>query len=275
MRYDIDSLKEINRSYDYEHGMTRSDVDMANKYVEHIERTRSDTVPKAGDCVRYTTEDGDYYGKAHIEFNRDGECNICERPSVPFIWYDGNEGIKCFTSGGAWANIPTDQLVYIGREEKRFTDWGHCGSRGNGAVGFFAEVSVWEYIHPEPLYEGYTTEKWRKVHVSKVQDEDRERHDGYLYLTRGALSSECCNNIFRTDGEYSQFLRDYKAKVFHENYPNKSVVFCYREQRQRVSREQYDSLCLPVISIYYNGKRPAKIEYDDENKMVKTYFVTP
>ena len=273
MKYDKDSLIEINRSYHSDWGVTLSDVDMANKYVEHIERTRFDTVPKAGDRVRYTTRDGDYYGKAHIEYNRDGECNICERASDPFIRLDGDNGIKCSASGGTWANIPSDRLVYVGREEKCFTDWGHCGPRGNGAVDFFAEVSVWEYIHPEPLYEDYTTEKWRKMYVSKVSEQDRESHDGYLYLTHGALSSEHCTMAFRTESEYNQFLRDYKARVFPGHYSNQSVVFCYRVQPRRVSQEQYDSLRGPVISIYWSGQRPAKIEYDDEQKIATVYFV--
>ncbi len=41
-KYSIETLRERNVSYDHEHGLTQKDVDMANSYVELIERTRSE-----------------------------------------------------------------------------------------------------------------------------------------------------------------------------------------------------------------------------------------
>lgn len=63
-KYSIETLRAWNVSYDNEHGLTQKDVDMANSYVELIERTRSEITPQIGDRLVYVTEDGDYYGNA-------------------------------------------------------------------------------------------------------------------------------------------------------------------------------------------------------------------
>ena len=155
-KYEINSLIEMNDSYNNKHKVSQSDVDMANMYVELIESSRSEVAPQAGDMLRYTDKHGSYYAHAHIEENSDGICNICENPYDPFIWSYGT-GIKCSTSGGAWTGLPSGELKYVGKQEKTFRDWGHCGACANGAIRFKAEVSVWEYVHPAPLYGEFTT----------------------------------------------------------------------------------------------------------------------
>ena len=66
-KYSIETLRERNVSYDHQHWLTQEDVDMANSYVELIERTRSKITPQIGDRLVYVTEHGDYYGNALIE----------------------------------------------------------------------------------------------------------------------------------------------------------------------------------------------------------------
>ena len=87
-KYSIETLKERNVSYDHEHGLTQEDVDMANDYVELIERTRSEATPQIGDRLVYVTEHGDYYGHALIDdrHEKDGYLSVCEQPYVPFVW---------------------------------------------------------------------------------------------------------------------------------------------------------------------------------------------
>lgn len=63
-KYSIETLRERNVSYDHQHWLTQKDVDMANNYVELIERTRSEITPQIGDRLVYVTEHGDYYGNA-------------------------------------------------------------------------------------------------------------------------------------------------------------------------------------------------------------------
>lgn len=264
-KYNIESLIKKNPYYDKEHRVTQADVNMANSYVELIENTRSCTTPKAGDVLRYTNQHGDYYPYAHIENNSNGICNICESPSVPFIGAN-TVGIRCNTSGGSWGDLEACNLRYIGREDKYFCDWGHWGTCANGAVHFTAQVSVWEYIHPEPLYRDYTTEKWRKLYISRVSEERRKDNGGYLYDSMDGIA-------FRTENEFQQFLKDYKGEVFKGHWDNQSIVWCYRELQKQVSQQEYDTLALSQTSIYCNDKRSAKIKYDDENKTVIFHFV--
>lgn len=54
-KYSVETLRELNVSYDHEHGLTQKDVDMANSYVELIEQTRSEITPQIGDRLIYVT----------------------------------------------------------------------------------------------------------------------------------------------------------------------------------------------------------------------------
>ena len=102
-KYSIEKLKELNVSYDHEHWLTQEDVDMANTYVQLIERTRSEVTPQIGDRLVYVTEHGDYYGHALIDSRsaKEGCLSVCEQPHVPFVWKeDGN--IRLSVSGGAF-----------------------------------------------------------------------------------------------------------------------------------------------------------------------------
>lgn len=265
VKYNIKSLIELNPYYHSEHSVTQADVNMANTYVELIEKTRSNITPKPGDILKYTDSHGDYYSHAHIESNSDGMCDICQHPYVPFIYPDKKE-ICCNTSGGSWNNLESDSLKYIGKEQKCFCDWGHLGACGNGSVHFYAEVSVWEYIHPKPLYKDYTTEKWRKLYITRIPEDKRKEHQGYLYTSMRGPS-------FYTESEFQKFLMDYKGEVFSGHYDNQLIVWCYQEQQEVVSQNEYNALDLPVTSTYCNGKRPAKIKHDDENKTSILHFI--
>lgn len=266
-KYNIQSLIELNLHYNTEHRITQADVDMANTYVTLIKQTRSDVIPKTGDILRYTDEHGNYYPYAHIEYNRNGMCNICENPYVPFI-VSKTDGITCTTGGGAWDNLKTSNLKYIGKEEKHFCDWGHSGVCSNGSVHFTAKVSVWEYVHPKPLYKDYTTEKWRKLYISRIAEEQRKNYGDYLYKSDDGVD-------FHTESEFHKFLKEYKGEIFNGHCDNQLVIWCYKKQQTVISQEEFDTLDLPVTTTYCNGKRPAKIIHDDENKTTVFYFVMP
>ena len=101
-KYSIETLRERNVSYDHQHWLTQEDVDMANSYVELIERTRSEITPQIGDRLVYVTEHGDYYGNALIDSRsaKEGYLSVCEQPYVPFVWEeDGN--IRLSVSGNS------------------------------------------------------------------------------------------------------------------------------------------------------------------------------
>ncbi|WP_301875011.1 DUF4121 family protein, partial [Bacteroides caecimuris] len=87
-KYGIETLKTLNVLYDHEHWLTQEDVDMANRYVELIEQTRSEITPQTGDRLIYLSRHGDYYGNALIDSmdEKKGLLSICEQPYVPFVW---------------------------------------------------------------------------------------------------------------------------------------------------------------------------------------------
>lgn len=263
-KYNFESLEMINSRYCTKYKVTQDDVNMVNTYVALIENTRSNTIPKAGDVVRYTNQHGDYYPYAHINENCNGVCNICGESSVPFI-KPYKEEISCNTSGGQWNNLETSSLKFIGTEQKHFKDWGHLGACADGSVHFTAEVSIWEYVHPEPLYKDYTTKNWRKFYISRISEDERQNYGGYLYKSMDGIA-------FQTESEFHQFLSDFKGEIFSGNRSNQYVIWCYKEQQERISQEEFDALNLPKTSIYCNGKRPAKVKYDDENKTAIMYF---
>ena len=81
-KYTVETLKPLNTMYDHEHWLTQQDVDMANSYVELIERTRSEKTPQIGDRLIYVDRYGKHYGNALIEKREDpnGLISICEEP---------------------------------------------------------------------------------------------------------------------------------------------------------------------------------------------------
>lgn len=265
--YSIDTLKEINQSYDYRYRVSQSDVDKANAYVQLIESTRSNVQPKAGDRLRLTTKHGDYYSSAHIEgdypWGDEPSYNICECPYVPFIGITENkDGIWCSTSGGAWQGVPKDKLRYVGREKKLFCDWGHMGACAGGAMYFEAEVSVWEYAEPNPKYGTYTTKDWNRQYISFC--ENPKDGSPYRYFGDGMA--------YKDREDYLAWLKTHKGVEFEGNWPNQTVVFFYRTEHRFVTKEEYLSLDLPVDTRMWNGSIcNCKFEYDDENHKIIEY----
>lgn len=149
-KYTVETLKPLNILYDHEHRLTQQDVDMANGYVELIERTRSEKIPQVGDRLIYVDRYGKYYGNALIEKrkNTDGLISICEIPYIPFIWEE-YDGIGLSVSGGSFHHIDPLQLKFVRWTEGIFQDWGNCGACANGAVAFTAKVPLWSYSEPD------------------------------------------------------------------------------------------------------------------------------
>ena len=267
-KYTKETLTAINSRFCYAHykGITNSDLAMANDYVRLIESTRSSKIPKAGDRIRYTNKYGDYYECAHIEYITErGEVNICERPYVPFIGKNRiGDGIYCNTSGGAWTDIPSGELLYVGTEEKTFQDWGHDGACADGTVQFKANVSVWEYNENEQPYSTKTHNKMY-VYYRKEPDEYGYRFTG----TEGAMNSKAWKNEL----EFQAWLETVKGEVVKGNWNNQIIVWYWKQKEVHVSPTEYEALELPEDSMRMNGLRRCKREYDEKNHTVITYFV--
>lgn len=256
---DIENFYKINGLYHIEHGITKNDIKMAENYIDYIEKTRSDKIPKVGDIVKYTTEYGDYYGRALISANSGAnEIRICEQPYVPFICNTNNNDMSLSVSGGAFTHTNKSNLKYLGKEKRQFCDWGSCGACGNGAVKFEAEVSVWEYKKPNE-YGEYSTKDYDKMYIRKLE----KPTDGYIIFGNGIA--------FETEKDYQAFLKTYRAKEFDNGY--NTVIFYYKEENYLISKEEWQELeGYQIDTRKCNASIiTVKVKYDEENKRIKVY----
>lgn len=256
---DIENFYKINGLYHIEHGITKNDIKMAENYIDYIEKTRSDKIPKVGDIVKYTTEYGDYYGRALISANSGAnEIQICEQPYVPFICSTNNDDMSLSVSGGAFTHTNKSNLKYLGKEKRQFCDWGSCGACGNGAVKFEAEVSVWEYKENN-MFGEYSTKDYNKMYIKKKE----KPINGYIIFGDGIA--------FETEGDYQAFLKTYRAKEFDNGY--NTVIFYYKEENYLISKEEWQELeGYQIDTRKCNASIiTVKVKYDEENKRIKVY----
>lgn len=262
-KYTKETLEAINARYCDMHSINDSDLEMANRYVELIERTRSTTVPKAGDVLQLTNEYGEYYEHAHIEYTTEDRYggNVCEKPYVPFISpLKDVSGIACSTSGGAWANVDPAEMKYVGKTQKRFHDWGHYGGCADGAVEFEAEVSVWEWKHPK--CGEYTTKDYDKFYWDYSYKKDSEYK--YIITTAGCLS----HTAFKTKSEFDLWLHTFRGVIVD------NTVWCWKHGYKSVSPVEFEALEYPEDTMLYNGSvYRCKRAYDEEKHLITTYHV--
>lgn len=260
-KYTLETLLPMNISYDREHILRQSDVDMVNSLVEAIESSRSDSIPKIGDRMRHVNRHGDFYGHALLEKVRGDKISVSLQPYIPFVGI-GDPDIWIDVSGGPFTSIAPDKMKFIGWEDAKFKAWGHCGACANGTVSFTAKVPRWEYIEPEPLYGDFTTETWRKLYIRKDDDPDSR----YLYKSDYIA--------FRDDIEFERFKEDYAATVFPGNWSTQLVVWCFRDKTEILSEEEWNRLELPVREQMCNGRlTKVKIGKDMENHITTTYRI--
>lgn len=258
-KYTLETLLPLNVSYDREHILRQSDVDMVNRLVEVIEDSRSDSIPKIGDRMRHTDRHGDFYGHALLEKVRGDKISVCLQPYVPFVGI-GEPDIWIDVSGGPFSSIVPGDMKFTGWKEGMFKAWGHCGPCANGTVSFTAKVPVWEYIEPEPLYGDFTTETWRKLYIHKDTGPDSR------YLYKGDCIAFC------DDAEFDRFREDYEATVFPGNWEDRLVVWCFRKKTEFLPEDEWNRLALPVQERMRNC-RPTRVKIDkDMERHVTTFY---
>ena len=264
-KYSIETLRERNVSYDHQHWLTQEDVDMANSYVELIERTCSKITPQIGDRLVYVTEHGDYYGNALIDSRsaKEGYLSVCEQPYVPFVWEeDGN--IRLSVSGGAFHSVNPEELKFLKWTEGVFKDWGHCGACANGSVSFLAKVPLWFYAEPNPRYGDFTTETYRKFYLHKRE----ESENGNLY--------QGFDIAFRDEAEFRQFLKDYEGTVFKGNWDNQIVLWCFRREYVFLPSAECEKIKIPAVERKLNfHPEQVKIVKDMEKHITYFYRIKP
>lgn len=263
MKHTIESLKDNNgRFLGTHYRLTEADADMANEYTVLIEKSRSKLIPKAGDVVRYTNEYGEYYSFAHIDSVEGKEAYICVSAS-PFIHRSSNtNGFSFSTSGGPWYYIPTERMRYVGTDEKKFWNFGHCGACADGGIYFNATVNVWEYDENKMKYSTKERDKYFIYHHEEKTDL------GYHYTAhRNSMSS----HAWRTESDLQAWLRTFRADV--EPGYNCLVAWTYKEIQYHVSPDEFEKIDGIEDTMRCNGVRKCKRIYDDEKFIVHTYFV--
>lgn len=140
--YTIESLKVLNPNFQ-PHGIVTEinddDVNIVNTVIKNMELDRyiiGKAVP--GDSVRFTNENGTYYHYAMID-EIGNKVTICESPSA-FVMCNGDVVL----SGGRFKSVSPDKLVYIGKTERTFWTFGHCGACAHGSIYFKAFVNEFE-----------------------------------------------------------------------------------------------------------------------------------
>ena len=255
------TLRLNNRAYDREHGVCSLDVSKVNKLIWFLEKERSRNYPVPGDTVRYTDQYGNYFPQAHIKNISNGICTIREQAGV-YVARSGNTdcGTYFIDSGGSVAEIPLSSVKFKGRELKDFWTFGSCGACGGGAIYFKAKVNVWEYIHPEPYFEDYTTKHWRKSYIYK----DKPEYGTTRYYTERLT--------FNSRAELEQYIKIVRGKIFKGHNDKQEVLFSYYEIFCSKSPKDWNELDLPTFDIDWNGRRTAKYHVDDTNRTVIFYY---
>lgn len=251
---DKEEVKQLNQGY----SITEKDLKEVEDLINLIETTRSNSSPKVGDIVKFTSEHGDYYESAVISrIEEDGDIEICEHYPTPFVkrCNSKTKNIWISISGGPFCSIKADMFKYIGKDKSKF-----CYSEICEAKCFFATVNVWE-VKQKNRYEPYTTEKYNKMYIYK----NVEDFNPYTILGKGIA--------FTTEREYNIFLKTYRAKEFATDDNNVFVIFYYKEENFYISKNEWDNLqnCEIDTRLYNGSIITVKVQYDDINKKIKVY----
>nr|DAT99324.1 MAG TPA: protein of unknown function (DUF4121) [Caudoviricetes sp.] len=253
-KYTVETLKKENYHFDYEHGITESDVMKVNKIIDAIENSRSTERIQVGDVVQYTNEYGEYFPHAMIT-NIYDNTEICENGNM---YTNIHEGEFCHsTSGGSFSHHEMNGFTYIGKTTNIFWTFGHNGACANGGVYFTATVNLWECNDNKEMFSTKTHDKYYLSH--------RKSDSDYQYFIE--------NHAWRTEEEMQAWLRTHRAIVTGKTWGG-SVIWTYKEVVHHCSNTEYDALNVTEDIFLMNGnKRRCKRVYDDENCILHTYFV--
>ena len=263
--YTLETLTKINQRFTGTHfELQQSDVDMANKYVEIIEKSRSKEMPKVGDIVRYTNEYGNYYHSAMIDSIDGNDVVLCERGNSYISLTENEKDILLSTSGGSFPYTTLDKFKYIGTTERSFWRFGHCGACADGGIDFYATVSVWECNVNE---QRFSTKTHDKYYISY----SKESSDMGYHFTATKDATSC--NAWKNEKDLQAWLRTFRAEIQKGYWENQLIVWTYKHIKHQVSPTEYEKISGIEDVMCCNGNRKCKRVYDDENFTVHTYFV--
>ena len=234
----METLKKENYHFDYEHGITESDVMKVNKIIDMIENSRSTERVQVGDVVQYTNEYGEYFPHAIItKINDDAE--ICEHGGMYINIYEGE--FYHSTSGGSFSHYEMDKFTYIGKTTNTFWTFGHNGACANGGIYFTATVNLWECNDNKEMFSTKTHDKYYLSH--------RKSDSDYQYFaSHNAMSCYA----WKTEEEMQAWLRTHRAIVTGKTWGG-SVIWTYKEVEHHCSNTEYNALNATEDIFLMNG----------------------
>lgn len=255
-KYSVQTLLPLNVSYDYEYRLNEKDVQNVNGIVEQLENERLKTIPKPGDMVLYTSKHGDYLPDCLIECYDNLGIKVITMPCIPCVIKTAS-GLNCMPGRGSETYLSADKLKYVGKTRSLFKIYGTQGVCRDGFVHFYAEVNLWEYKEPDPLYGEFTTKDWGKIYLRKVNTENA------LY------SSD--KITFRDEDSFQRFLKAYQGKIFPGNYPDQIVVWCYKDVLKKIPVTEWEKVNAPEKKRQIGSQQIlVKIVRDNINHQVVT-----
>ena len=137
----LEKLKKIQPFItEYQVEVTQKDVEIVNKAIKMMSRKPRQLA--AGDIVQFA-DSMRIYNHAIIEDCRDKHSiSICENGSA-WVSHYGKKHLSI--SGGSFHDIDFDELEYIGRSKRTFSEWGSFGACASGAISVPVTVNVWKH----------------------------------------------------------------------------------------------------------------------------------
>jgi hypothetical protein len=125
---------------EYHVEVTQKDVEIVNKAIKMMSRKPRQLA--AGDIVQFA-DSMRIYNHAIIEDCRDKHSiSICENGSA-WVSHYGKKHLSI--SGGSFHDIDFDELEYIGRSKRTFSEWGSFGACASGSISVPVTVNVWKH----------------------------------------------------------------------------------------------------------------------------------
>jgi len=125
---------------EYNLKVTQEDVDIYNKAVKMMSRKPRQLA--AGDIVQFSNGCR-ISPRAIIEDCKDKHhISICQSGSA---WVSHYGKKRLSVSGGSFYDIDFDDLEYVGRDKRSFSEWGHWGACKDGAISVSIPVNVWKH----------------------------------------------------------------------------------------------------------------------------------
>lgn len=247
---------------DFHLDVTQEDVDIINKAIKKMYRKPMQLA--AGDIVEFTTPYGDFSKRAIVERIDGDDVHICEHGSA---WCSDDKNYLSI-SGGSFYTVPKSDLMFLGRDKRNFSEWGHWGACARGAVSVPVTVNVWRNKSDFK----YTTEFYEKRYIYHHSKEYMEKQN-----TRYEYSSTMPTNAWVSNTELSAWCFLHKALIEKSKSSGdgyNTIVWTWKTREHYWCNDDevlkmngfHDYVCMNAYI------RNVCYVYDEANKMIDVFY---